>query len=88
VRDIVPYLELLLALISGGLAILLLAGKIRIEIVYRPKQEEAEEDEVLASYVAPLEKPKSQTLIEGATKRKRGRPKKVQTEVLPVPPAL
>jgi hypothetical protein len=77
VREIIPNLELLLALIAGGLATLLLAGKIRIEIVHRPKVEEPEEEEFIGNYVRPLEKPRPTTLVEGAPKRKRGRPRKM-----------
>jgi hypothetical protein len=76
VRDIIPYLELLLALTCGALGLLLLFGKIRIEWVRHPKVEEPEEEELVTNYVAPLEKPKPTMLVEGAPKRKRGRPRK------------
>jgi hypothetical protein len=86
VKTIVPLLELLLALISGGLALLLLAGKIRIEIVRRPRKEEPEEQEVAATYVRPLEQPKPPTLVEEAPKRRRGRPRKVRPVSTLIPP--
>jgi hypothetical protein len=74
VKTIVPLLELLLALISGGLAILLLLGKLRIEIVRRPKVEEPEEEQVV-NYVRPLETPQPPDIGRSSQKRKGSAPK-------------
>jgi hypothetical protein len=87
VRDIIPLLELFLSLTCGALGLLLLFGKIRIEWVRRPQIEEPENDTALANYVRPLEKPKPTTLVEGAQKRKRGRPRKVRPASTLIPPA-
>ena len=86
-NTIVAIAELTLSLVSGSLGILLLLGKIRIEIVRRPKVEEPEEEPV-TNYVKPMETLKPPMLVEKSEvlKRKRGRPRK--TVVLPVPPAL
>lgn len=88
-KTIIPLLELLLALISGGLAILLLLGKIRIEIVRRPEEDESEEEQVV-NYVKPLETPKPPTLIEESSKKRRGRPRKAPTIApqFPSPPVV